>query len=801
MKILLSIIIITVIALIFYWFLPEDDYINYKNIAHKKQNHKQTLQLNQHETDLSNTKPSKTKSADEETKMLSLKAIYQDDYFKAEQMKSIRWLKDGSGYTLLQDNADETLNIQEDLAAKDIVFYDPQTLNKKILVSAEELITKELVAKDKQKPLAIDDYIWSDDRSKLLIYTNSKKVWRSNSRGDYWLFDMSSRTLKQLGKTDWQPSHLMFAKFSSDGSKVAYVYENNIYVEHLNPTKIQQLTFDADEFIINGLFDWVYEEEFGIKDGFRWSANGENIAYWQLDTQGSRDFIMINNTDDIYPKLTRFPYPKVGETNAAARIGVVNLTNLKTTWMELPGNAREQYIPRMDWAENNTQLVIQQLNRKQDRNHVYLADINSGNAQVILIEQEETFIERVSDIQWIEQGKAFLWISERNGWRHVYRVSRDGKDLQDLTPGNFDVIKIEAVDEKNAYLYFIASPDDITQRYLYRASINQPQQQRVTPQQTTGTNNYQISPDGSWAIHSYSNFDTPEEKFLITLPEHKVLHQMLNNDELKEKLAKEQIANTEFFQVKARDGLVLDGYIMRPKDFDENKKYPVIFYVYGWPGGQTVKDVWRGDRYLWEQLMVSKGFLIISVDNRGTGVPKGRDWRKSIYGGVGIISSRDQYDALQAISKRWSYIDRQRIGVWGHSGGGSMTLDLLFRYSDSYHVGVSMAPVTDQKLYDTIYQERYSGLLADHAEGYKQGSAITHAKNLAGKLLLIHGTGDDNVHYQHAEVLINELVKHNKQFDFMAYPNRSHSISEGEGTSLHLRTMLTNYFLEHLSGK
>jgi len=570
---------------------------------------------------------------------------------------------------------------------------------------------------------------------------------------------------------------------------------------------ITQLTNSAGNGIINGLFDWVYEEEFMIKDGFRWSPDGKKIAYWQLDTSGSKDFIMINNTDELYPTLTKFPYPKVGEENALAKVGIVDVANQKTTWTKLPNNSRNMYIPRMNWSGNSTEILIQHVNRKQDTNHLYLANANSGKVKLVITEQEESFLDFFDDARWLDDGKSFIWTSERSGWRRLSRISRDGKTVTNLTKGEFDITGIKAVDEKSGWLYFIASPKNVAQRYLYRSKLDGSlSNQRVTPNEYAGFNQYQMAENGSWAIHSHSSFAKPTSKYLVNIDVneesvHEKKHTLMTNDKLNAKLAKLNIAQTEFFQVKAQDGLVLDGYITRPANFDASKKYPIIFYVYGEAWGQTVQDKWRGNAFVWDQMLTQQGFIVASVDNRGTRAPKGQEWRKSIYGGVGILSSRDQSDALKAMAERWSYIDTDRVGIWGHSGGGSMTLNMLFRYPGQYHVGISSAPVADQLLYDTIYQERYSGLLEDHAEGYKQGSPINHAENLQGKLLLVHGTGDDNVHYQGSERLINKLVEFNKQFEFMSYPNRSHSLREGEGTTLHYKTMKTEFFKEHLLTK
>ncbi len=733
--------------------------------------------------------------------MLTLEAIFKDHSYDPKEPGQIRWLEDGSGYTALETVAEYTdvdpKRDEEDEIIKwpeDIVFYIPETLDRSILISAAQLTPGEV-----EKALTVDDYIWSEDMSKLLIYTNSVKVWRTKSRGDYWMLDIKSGELWQLGGDEAQESTLQFAKFSSNGELMAYVREDNIYVQELKSQKIQQLTYDASDTIINGLFDWVYEEEFHAKDGFRWSPDGKKIAYWQLDTSASQDFLMINNTDGLYPEITRFPYPKVGEENSAARVGVVSLASGETVWAKLPGVAKDMYIPRMDWANGSTHILVQHVNRKQDSNHVYAVAADSGELTTVLIEKESEFLEVYDDVTWLKEANAFVWISERSGWRHIHRVSADGKSIVNLTPGEFDITDMTAVDETGGWLYFIASKENISQRYLYRSRLDgSGDMQRVTPQEYSGNNSYQISKDARWAIHTHSSFTQPPQTRLISLPEHKTRRVVEDNQKLIENLGKLSLGDHEFFQVKARDGLVLDGYIIRPPNFDSDKKYPIINYVYGEPWGQTAQDTWGGSYYLWHRLMTQHGFIVATVDNRGTRAPRGRDWRRSLYGAVGVLASRDQSDALTAMSERWSYIDSDHVGIWGHSGGGSMTLNMMFRYPQQYHAGISRAPVADQRLYDSIYQERYSGLLEDHEDGYREGSPITFASQLEGKLLLIHGTGDDNVHYQGSERLINELVKHNKQFEFMAYPNRSHSLKEGEGTQLHLYTLMKDYFEEHL---
>jgi dipeptidyl-peptidase-4 len=741
----------------------------------------------------------------ETDQMLSLDAIFKEYIYDIKEPGQIRWLEDGSGYTALE-TVEEYRDVEPERDEEGeiikwpegIVIYDPATLEHSILISAEQL-----TADGAEKALIIDDYIWSEDRSKLLIYTNSVKVWRTKSRGDYWVLDVDSRDLWQLGSAEAEESSLQFAKFSPDGTLAAYVYKDNIYVQELETRNIEQLTTDASDTLINGLFDWVYEEEFHIKDGFRWSPDSKKIAYWQLDTTAAQDFLMINNTDSLYPVVTRFPYPKVGEENSAARVGVVSLADRQTVWAKLPGVAKDMYIPRMDWvSDDSTHILVQHLNRKQDTNHVYMVSADTGEPQTVLVEREREFLEIYDDVTWLEEAGDFTWISERSGWRHIYRVSTDGQSVVDLTPGDFDITKMAAVDETGGWLYFIASPENITQRYLYRTRLDgSGSMQRVTPGEYSGTNSYQISKDSLWAVHTFSSISQPPQTRLVSLPDHDTRQVVEDNQQLVDRLSAIALGELEFFQVKARDGLVLDGWIMRPPEFDPDQKYPIINYVYGEPWGQTAQDRWGESRGLWHRLLTQRGFIVATVDNRGTRAPNGRVWRRSLYGAVGVLGSRDQSDALKAMADRWSYIDANHVGIWGHSGGGSMTLNMLFRYPKQYHVGVSSAPVTDQRLYDTIYQERYSGLLEQFEEGYHQGSPINHASNLEGKLLLIHGTGDDNVHYQGSERLINELVKHNKQFDLMSYPNRSHSLKEGEGTQLHLYFLMTDYFETHLKNQ
>ncbi|HKA20084.1 MAG TPA: prolyl oligopeptidase family serine peptidase, partial [Blastocatellia bacterium] len=456
-------------------------------------------------------------------------------------------------------------------------------------------------------------------------------------------------------------------------------------------------------------------------------------------------------------------------------------------------------------------VIIQQLNRNQNTNTVMLGDIKSGTVRPILTEKDDTWVDVAwgeidwdkkglarGDAEWIDDGKRFLWASERDGWRHIFSVSRDGKDVRCVTEGKYDVLAVEQVDQSGGWIYFIASPENAAQRYLFRVRLDGAgKAERVTPADRVGTHGYIISPNAKFAIHSFSTLSQPPVDDIVGLPQHNSIRTLIDNKELRDRLAKLKPCPHEFFRVDIGEGVQLDGWMIKPPDFDSSKRYPVLFYVYGEPWGQTVLDRWSSARGLWHQMLAQQGYIVASVDNRGTPAPKGRAWRKIIYRKMGIVNSADQAAATREIIK-WPFIDSSRVGIWGWSGGGSSTLNAMFRYPDLYKVGVSVAPVPDIRYYDTIYQERYCGLPKDHPDEYKQSSPITFAGQLKGQLLVVHGSGDDNVHYQGTEAMINALVASNKQFSMMVYPNRSHGISEGEGTMRHLYGVLTRFINEKL---
>ena len=719
-------------------------------------------------------------------RVLTLDRIFSSNEFRSETFGPARWLDDGSAYTTLESSPTNK-------EARDIIRYEAATGARSVLIAASSLMPNGASA-----PLVIDDYAWSKDGRKLLVFTNSKQVWRQNTRGDYWVFDINGKKLAKLGK-DAAVSTLMFAKFSPDGTRVGYVRENNLYVEDLSDSRITQLTRDGSKRIINGTVDWVYEEELDLRDCWRWSPDSRSIAYWQLDTDGVPDYYLINNTDSLYPKITTIQYPVAGQTNSAARAGVVSVTGGETRWLETPGDPRNNYIARMDWAGNSDEVLLLQLNRRQNLLNVMIGDRRTGQVRTILAERDDAWVDiDIDEVHWLADGKRFLWLSERDGWRHVYAASRAGGAPQLITKGSFDVMSIEGVDEKAGWLYYIASPDNATQRYLYRTELSgNGKPERLSPAAQPGTHSYSIAPNVAWAFHSYSTISSPPTIELVHLPDHQPVRQLAPNTAVIAKVKELDIKPPEFIKVDIGEGTTLDGWMIKPPNFDASQRYPVLIYVYGEPASQTVLDRWASTRYLWHQMLAQHGYLVMSFDNRGTPAPKGRAWRKVVYRQIGVLAALEQAAAARVVQS-WPFVDSKRIAVWGWSGGGSMTLNQMFRYPDIYQVGMSVAPVTDQHFYDTIYQERYMGLPQDNEEDYRRGSPVTHAAGLAGKLLIVHGSGDDNVHYKGTEVLANVLIANRKQFTMMEYPNRRHDISQGQGTTRHLFELLTRYLEENM---
>jgi len=719
--------------------------------------------------------------------LLTIDRIYNSNEFAQERERPMQWIENGDAYVIIEKS--KTIE-----GAYELIRYGTEKQNKSTYISAESLLVN-------GKLLQISSFTLSNDGSKVLFFNNTSRVWRSYTKGDYWVFDFATKKVTQLGAS-FKPSSLMFAKFSADNKYVAYVHDFNVYKENFTTGEVEQLTFDGNGDIINGTFDWAYEEEIGKRDGFAWSPNANYISYWQIDASDIETFYMINNTDSIYSEPIPLQYPKVGREPSGAKLGLINLKSSKVEWIPIPGNEKENYIPGMQWV-NDDLMLIQQMNRHQNQLIVWSYQPSTKILKKVYTEIEDTWVDLGypdisangwgnNDLPMVDNGEAFLRMTETDDWRHIYKINIRTAEKTLITPFDFDVASMRNANDKD--VYFIASPTNSTQRYLYKTDLKgKGKMKRITPVNYEGVNNYSFAPNAKYAKHIHESTKEARTAHLVELPSHKIIKTLADNSEFKSKLESLDLPEVKFTKATTEQGIDIDVRMVLPIGFDENKKYPVLFHVYGEPWGQVAKDTQIG---LWNIMMAQKGYVIIDMDNRGTPCLKGSKWRKSIYRKIGVINSLDQGQAAKEILKL-DYLDNERTAVWGWSGGGSMTLNLMFKYPEIYKTGIAVAAVSNQLIYDNIYQERYMGLPQENKEDFIKGSPITYAKNLEGNLLIVHGTGDDNVHYQSAEMLINELIKQNKQFDVMPYPNRSHGIREGKNTTRHLYTLLTNYLLEH----
>ncbi len=691
----------------------------------------------------------------------------------------LNWTKDGNSYLTLESGS--------------IVKITLPSMTKTTIVDQQWLVNP-----NNQTPFRLTRFQFSDDYNSLLFLTDGSSKYH-NTYSKSWVLNIPTKKITEVGK-GLDKEKFLNSKLSPDGTKVAFVYLHNIYVHDITTDKITQITKDGNEKLLNGYFDYNYSEEMFCTDGIRWSPDSKQLAFWQNDVSKIGTYYMVNNTDHVYPQLIPILFSKPGTDIAEARVGVANLDNASIQWMNIPGAPNAHYLSRMDWKPAGNELIVQQINRAQNHSKLWLTNAVSGSSKLLFEERDAAWIDVQAfwmrgkhSFDWIDNGKSLIWPSEKDGWRHLYKIDSDGTETL-ITKGNFDISNFNGYDEKNKWFYFTASPENATQRYLYRTKIDKnPKNERLSPANLAGTHSYDISPNGAWARHSFSSHQYSSQPEFLKFPDNKAI----NPDATIEKtLVKTATADqTSFFKVTTSDGIEIDGWMVKPKNFDPAKKYPVVFTTYSEPFSTTVNDV-AGTGARGGFFNIEDGYIYISVEGRGAPALKGREWRKSIYKNLGWINANDQAMAAKEIIK-WPFIDASRVAVFGSSGGGSTTLHLLFRYPEIYQTGLASAGVPSHYVYNSIYSERYLGLLPENKEAYEKGSALNYAKNLKGNLLIMHGTGDHNVHYQGEEMLINELVKHKKQFTIVPYPNRGHGISEGEGTRDHRNELMTNFLKLH----
>jgi dipeptidyl-peptidase 4 len=690
--------------------------------------------------------------------------------FRLQGVPEAHWMNDGQRFSYIRD--------------ADLVAEDARTGRSTVLVQGARLTLP-----GRAEPVEIEGYEWSADERKLLIYSESQPVWRQNTKGRYYVYDVASGRLSPVSTA---PGWQQFAKFSPDASKVGFVRDNDLWVVDLASGRETRLTRDGSETIINGTFDWVYEEELGVQDGWRWSPDGARIAFWRIDQSPVRSFTWLNDTDSAYSRAIELRYPKAGAPNPKARVGVVAASGGETRWMDT--GADTVYLARMEWAESPNELVIQRLNRHQNRLDVLMADASTGAVRTLFTDTDPAWVEVDDDLTFVGGGRQMLWTSEKDGFNHLYLHNRDGSQARQLTRGPWDVAQVVAVDAEEGWVYFTSTEAGPEERQLYRVRLDGSRKEQLTNEPGTHSIVTFTTEGEGYFLDSYSRASVPPVYSLRRAAGGAQVRTLVDNAEVKAKLASVGATTPEFFTFKTSDGTELNGWMIKPAAFDPNKKYPVLMYVYGGPGSQTVTDAWGGSRYLWHQLLAQRGYIVVSVDNRATG-GRGSAFKKATYQNLGPREAADQIEAARHVASL-PYVDASRLGIWGWSYGGYMTSITMMQPESPFKAGIAVAPVADWRLYDSIYTERFLRTPQENPQGYDRGSPVKMAANLKGDLLLIHGTGDDNVHFQNSVQLVDALQNAGKQFDLMIYPNRNHGIAGGR--TQHLYTLMTDWITENL---
>ena len=734
---------------------------------------------------------------------LTVDRIFRRGDFRSAPLPSIHWLKDGRSYLDLRENAQ---------GGADIVRIDAVTGQASVVADARSLVD------ERGQPIEIEDIALSDDESKALLFHGSVRVWRQNTRGVFHVLDFTTGKVTAVARVSDRdapaeraeradtasqpmlgnnPSFIappvrsglqMFAKFSPDGRQVAFVSDNDLYVTELASGRTRRLTTDGSADIINGTTDWAYEEELDLRDAFRWSPDSRRIAYWRFDQSAVPAFPMVNELS-LYPQVAVLRYPKAGQPNSRVKIGVMDVASAKTTWLQT-GPDTGVYLPRAEWVGNDS-VVVLRMPRRQNRIEALMLGAGNGAGRTLFVDSDSAYVD-VQDITWLAGNRQFLWLSDRSGWRQIFLFDRSGRQLRQLTQNGMDVLSIAGVDEKRGDVYFIAAAPNATQRQLFATSLRNGRVRRVT--QAAGAHNVNISPDARWAVDVHSTLRTPPTATLYELPSFTQRRVIVDNAQLRDRIASIGVTS-EFFQVPAPDGTKLDAYRILPPNFSPTTKYPVLMYVYGGPASPQVNDQYGGSRWLWHALLAQRGYVVVVVDNRGAAW-RGRDFRKITQLHLGRYESRDQIDAAKWLGTQ-PWVDASRIGIWGWSYGGYMTTLATALGGDVFRMGIAVAPVTDWRLYDTIYTERFMWTPQDNKQGYDEGAPQAHVNGLTARFLLVHGTGDDNVHPQNSIQLADKLEAAGKPFSMLLYPNRTHSISGGN-TQAHLFDQLTRFVLANL---
>jgi len=701
-------------------------------------------------------------------KSLKLEEIW-GGAFSTEGMTALTAMKNSNQYTVLDyDYAAKTYQID---------LYDFATLekNKNLLSSKNFTALKQ-----------ISSYEFSPKEDKILIATNYTPIYRRSFTSVYYIYDIKQNTLVQLSDKEVQEP-----QFNADGSKVSYVFNNNIYVYDLNSKKSEAITTDGvKNSIINGITDWVYEEEFSFVRAYEWNADGTKIAYIKFDEAQVPEFSMDIYGNSLYPTQDVFKYPKAGEKNAKVSLHLYDVNAKKTSNIDLKYN--DFYIPRLKWTNDANVVSVQVLNRHQNNLDFVLVDASKNTSKVVLNEKDKAYVDITDNLTFLNDN-SFIWTSEKDGYNHIYHYDATGKLKQQITKGNWEVTEYYGYNAKNKTIYYQSVENGSTKRAVYAIGLDGKNKKRLTEKE--GTNAATFSTDYNYFINNYSSSTTAPTYTLHATATGKLVKTIKDNKKLEDKLAAYKLPKKEFFEIKNEHNETLNGWMLKPTNFDPNKKYPLLMYQYSGPGSQEVADKWWNSNDYWHALLTQEGYIVICVDGRGTGF-KGAHFKKATQLELGKYEVLDQIYVAKEMAKK-PFIDANRIGIWGWSFGGFMSSNCLFQGGDVFKTAIAVAPVTSWRFYDSVYTERFMTTPQENASGYDQNSPITHAAKLKGNFLLIHGTADDNVHVQNAMVLINELVHLNKDFDWLIYPDKNHGIYGGK-TRLQLYNKMTQYLKEKL---
>lgn len=697
-----------------------------------------------------------------------------DGTFSPAGIQNINWMQDGQYYTALVRKLDNA----------ELRKYDITTGDYEVLIASSELKVE-----GRSTPVRIQDYQFSADETKLLIKTDIESIWRRSTRENYYVHDLETGETRKLTKSEEKQQ---YAQFSPKGDKVAFVRNNNLFLTNLATGEEKAITTDGEfNKIINGAADWVYEEEFGFAKAWYWSPDGQKIAFYRFDETRVKEFFMTA-WGDLYPGQIRFKYPKAGEQNSTVRIGVYDLEDESITWMDI-GEETNQYIPRINWTRNSNTLAIRRMNRLQNKQDLMLADVSTGETEIIKTETSDAWVDVNDDLVFLENGEQFIYTSEEDGYNHIYLYNMSGELIRQVTGGEWEVTNFLGYNEENQTVYYISTEESPLERHLYSIGIDGGGKKKLSNGE--GWHTVNMSSDYKYYIKTYSSpFNPPE--YVLYEGEGDQVRVLEDNSGLEETLSEYQLPEKEYLTIELPQA-GLNAYMLKPYDFDPSKKYPVLFHVYGGPGSQTVTKIFDfGQQALWHYYLTTKGYIVVSVDNRGTG-GRGRDFEKQLYKKLGQYEIEDQIASARYLAEEFDFIDSTRTGIWGWSYGGYMSSLGISKGHDVFSTAIAVAPVTHWRFYDTIYTERFMQTPQMNPEGYRTGSPMAYADQIEGNYLLIHGTEDDNVHFQNAVEWINVLIEHDIQFETMYYPGRNHGIYGGN-TRFHLFEMMNSFILENL---